>query len=77
MSEIGKLTDRQLLEKIDCSQAVHEAKHEALDNLVAKTATAVWGNGKVGLISKVYLLMAVLGLVSVLAVGLLRHALLY
>ena len=77
MSEIGKLTDRQLLERIDRSQAVHEAKHEALDGLVAKTATAVWGNGRVGLVSKVYLLMAVLALVTTLAVGLLTHALLY
>ena len=77
MSEIEELTDRQLLERIHRSQAVHEARHESLDALVAKTATAIWGNGKVGLTSKVYLLMSVLGLVGTLVVGLLTHVLLY
>ena len=69
MSTTSDKTDRQLLEEIHVSQITHDAKHETLDPLIDKLVGAVWGNGRVGLTAKVYLLMAVLGVLSVATVG--------
>jgi len=78
MPNLDKMSERQILESMYTKMAVHEAKHESQDVLITNIASAIWGNGKVGLKSKVHLLMAVLGVVSMVVAGvvadvLIRH----
>lgn len=53
---------RELLEDIRCSQAVHTETHRTLDPMVAKHERTLFGNGKVGLITQIHLLMAASGI---------------
>ncbi len=64
------MSDRQLLESMCTNVAVHEAKHEVQDKLIIKMTSAIWGNGKVGLTSKVYLLTCALGAITTVVTGL-------
>ena len=69
MANEKTMTDRQLLESMYTKLAVHEAKHEEQDKLISKMASAIWGNGKVGLTAKVYLLMGALGGIGTIGTG--------
>ena len=69
MTETTGCTDRELLEQIHRSQAVHEATHIEQDKLITKMASAIWGNGNVGLTAKVYLLMGALGGIGTIVTG--------
>ena len=68
MASVSDKSYRQLLEEVHTSQIKHEARHEVRDPLLDKCESAIWGNGKVGLKSKVHLLMAAMA-IAILVVG--------
>lgn len=70
MARVEDMSDRQLLESMHTKIAVHEGKHEIQDDLITKMASAIWGNGHVGLTSKVHLLLSVGTAVTVVVTGL-------
>lgn len=50
-------TDHQLLEELHVMFTAHCARHEASDQMIARMAKSLYGNGSPGVVTKVQLLM--------------------